>query len=94
MKTNQIKTKVIGTILAAVCAASSVAALSSVCAYAISTSSSDTTAAAVQDEPEPTVDKEPGIYPIDNDHFLIVYSDHTFRLVHGEPPTTNPWTIA
>lgn len=104
MKTNNIKTKIIGTVLAGICTISAIFAISAVSASAMSNSSAKTASSttamstvrtnSADGSTEPTVDKEPGIYPIDGDHFLIVYKDHTFRLIHGEPPTTRPWTIA
>lgn len=77
--------------MAVICAISAIFTVSSLSVAAADTNSGSYSS---QDSTQPTVDKEPGIYPIDADHFLIVYKDHTFRLMHGEPPTTKPWTIA
>ena len=87
----KVLTKVVGIILAAVCVLSTAAAVT-VCTAAADTNTDSTYSSA--GDTKPTCNKEPGIYPIDADHFLIVYEDHTFALMHGEPPTHKPWTIA
>lgn len=88
------RTRIAGTIISVICIVSALATSTAVGAMTIGASKANTTSASSSTTEPPTIDREPGIYPIDGDHFLIVYKDHTYRLMHGEPPTTRPWTIA
>ena len=94
MKKNTNRARLAGIVISVICIVSALATSTAVGAMTIGASKTNTASASSETTTEPTIDREPGIYPIDADHFLIVYKDHTFRLVHGEPPTTNPWTIA
>lgn len=97
--TKEFRTKIIGIAAAVACTVTTLAAVSSFCVGAANSDASAQTNKNIsaeydQEATQPTIDWEPGVYPVDADHFIIVYKDHTFRLMHGEPPTTRPWTIA
>ena len=85
----ELKGKTIAAIMIAIMAVTTMTATVSM----VNASAAETDSSYSSKEEKPTCDKEPGIYPIDADHFMIVYKDRTFRIVHGEPPTTRPWTI-
>ena len=80
--------------MALVCLLSTVSVLSAGAAAVSDNNSSASSACSKAASEEPTINRPPGIYPIDGDHYLIVYEDGTYRLMHGEDPTHNPWTIA
>ena len=89
----KITVKSIGTLLTVIFAVSSFA----VVATSFSTSASETqpgieanSTTVTEEATAPTIDKEPGIYPIDADHYLRVYPDHTFRVVSRGDPDFDP----
>ena len=61
---------------------------------ASTTTGAKTAAVSDEEETKPTINKEPGIYPIDADHYLIVHEDGTYEIRHGEDHIAKPWTIA
>ena len=78
-------------VLSVICTATIIATTSSFYVSAAETLPNTSSQSTTE---QPTIDWKPGVYPVDGDHFIIVYPDHTFKLMHGEPPTTRPWTIA
>ena len=83
MKKN-VLAKVIGLMLAAVCVCSTMGALAVCGASAAETEP----AAAAQESAQETIGLEPGIYPMDAEHYLVVNEDHTFYVVYA--PATDP----
>ena len=85
--------KAIGIVMAMVCVFSTIGAAAVFSAAAADSQKMTTVTASssnAEENTEPTTYLEPGIYPIDNDHYLLVNPDHTFVVVYNPPTEDNP----